>query len=496
MKRFAQGARVRNEGRVRFLRGDRGAAATGHPVATGVAQSVLASQGNAVDAAIAAQAALCVLLPQSCGLGGDGLAIVRRPDGTSHTYLGAGAAPATGRAPVRDDGSSVTVPGLVHAWQTLARAEGTLPLGELLAPADALAEEGAVLGHSVGSAVLAGRRRLERGGAAGWEIVEAGLSGRRVRQPALAYVLREIGKWGADAFYRGPLPEAIASAVRRDGGSLSTKDLAEHTTSVGKTIDVVWEGRVVRLMPPPSQAVLLGWALVGLERLAPLPENLIDHACVELIQAAFKHRKEVGRGPALLKEPLEIDLDRATHRAGPRGNLHTAGVATADSEGTVVSSLVSLFDDFGSGTFVPEGGFVLNNRAAGFTDPPNHYRPGARPVHTLSPILVERGGAVTALATPGADGQVQTLLQVLVGTVRKGLDLPAAVARPRWRSEEGRLLVEASLGDADRLASLGHDLHVLPHRADQFGAVVAAGIQDSVPFAVADHRREAWAGVA
>jgi gamma-glutamyltranspeptidase / glutathione hydrolase len=480
---------------VRLLWGDRGAAATGHPIATGVAQSVLASHGNAVDAAIAAQAALCVLLPQSCGLGGDGLAIVRHPDGTNRSYLGAGVAPAAGRPPVRDDGSSVTVPGVVHAWQVLAREEGTLPLGKLLAPAGALAEEGAVLGRSVGSAVNARRQRLERGGATRWEVVEAGSSGRRLRLPALARLLREIGERGADAFYRGPLSEAIASAVRRDGGSLSTEDLAEHATSVGETIDVAWKERVIQLMPPPSQAVLLGWALVGLERLAPLPENLLDHACVELIQAAFQHRSEVERGPVLLEAPLEIDLYRASHRAGPRGCLHTVGVATADREGRVVSSLVSLFDDFGSGTFVPEGGFVLNNRAAGFTDPPNHYRPGAWPVHTLSPILVEWAGAATALATPGADGQVQTLLQVLVGMAFGDLDLPAALARPRWRSEDGRLLVETSLGRADRLASLGHDVHVLPNGADQFGAVVAAGVEDGVPFAVADHRREAWAGV-
>jgi gamma-glutamyltranspeptidase / glutathione hydrolase len=480
---------------VRLLRGDRGAAATGHPIATGVAQSVLASHGNAVDAAIAAQAALCVLLPQSCGLGGDGLAIVRHPDGTNRTYLGAGMAPAAARPPVRDDGSSVTVPGVVHAWQTLAREEGTLPLGELLAPAGALAEEGAVLSHSVVSATLARRRRLERGGAAGWEVVEAESSGKRVPLPALARVLREIGKRGADAFYRGPISEAIASAVRRDGGSMTTEDLAEHATPVGEPIDVSWEGRAIRLMPPPSQAVLLGWALVALDRLAPVAEDLLDHACVELINAAFQHRREVERGPTLLEEALEIDLDRASRRGGPRGNLHTVGVATADREGTIVSSLVSLFDDFGSGTFVPEGGFVLNNRAAGFTDPPNHYRPGTRPVHTLSPILIERGSSVTALATPGADGQVQTLLQVLVGTVCRGLDLPAAVVRPRWRSEEGRLLVEASLGGANRLASLGHDVHVLPNGDDRFGAVVAAGIENGVPFAVADLRREAWAGV-
>jgi gamma-glutamyltranspeptidase / glutathione hydrolase len=480
---------------MRLLRGDRGAAATGHPIATGLAQSVLATQGNAVDAAIAAQAALCVLLPQSCGLGGDGLAIIRHPDGTSRTYLGAGVAPAAGGPPVHEDGSSVTVPGVVHAWEILAREEGTLPLDELLTPAAALAEEGVVFGDPVRSAVLASRERLERGGASGWEVSAAGSSGRRVRLPALARVLREVGRWGADAFYRGALSEAIASAVRGDGGAMSSEDLAQHATLAGEAIDVVWEERTVRLMPPPSQAVLLGWTLVGLDRLAPLPGALLDHACIELVKAAFQHRSEVARGGALLEEPLDIELDRASRRVGPRGRLHTAGVATADRHGTVVSSLVSLFDDFGSGTFVPEGGFVLNNRAAGFSDPPNHYRPGALPVHTLSPILVERSRATTALATPGADGQVQTLLQVLVGTVSRGLDLPAAVGRPRWRSEEGRLLVEASLEGADRLASLGHDVEVLPDGAVQLGAVVAAGSEDGVPFAIADRRRDAWAGV-
>ena len=479
-----------------LLKGGQGATATGHPTATRIAQSVVASQGNAVDAAIAAQAALCVLLPQSCGLGGDALAIVRHPDGTNRSYLGAGRAPAAGEPPVRDDGRSVTVPGIVDAWQTLAREEGTLPLSELLTPAAALAERGVVLGRSVRSALLAGRHRLQRGGADGWPAVEVGASGRRVRQPALARVLREIGTEGADAFYRGPLSEAIASAVRRDGGSLSAKDLAEHATVVGEPIDVEWEGRVVRLMPPPSQALLLGWALIELGRLAPLAENILDHACVELIQAAFEHRSKVEQGAALLEQSLEIDLNRASRRASPRGDLHTVGVATADREGTVVSSLVSLFDNFGSGTFVPEGGFVLNNRAEGFTLPPNHYRPGTRPVHTLSPILVEHEGATTALATPGGDGQVQVLLQVLVATVCRSLDLPDAVIHPRWRSEEGRLLVEASLGSANRLASLGHDVHVLPNGADPFGAVLAAGIEDGTPFAFADYRREARAGVA
>src|SRR5205814_8268809 len=111
--------------------------------------------------------------------------------------------------------------------------------------------------------------------------------------------------------------------------------------------------------------------------------------------------------------------------------------------GRVVSSLLSLFDSFGSGIFAPEAGVVLNNRAAGFTATPNDPGPARRPVHTLAPALAVRGRRATALATPGADGQVQTLLQILLRQRYLGLPLPDAVGALRWRSVEGGLLVES-----------------------------------------------------
>ena len=103
---------------------------------------------------------------------------------------------------------------------------------------------------------------------------------------------------------------------------------------------------------------------------------------------------------------------------------------------------MSVFDDFGSCVFVPELGFTLNNRAGGFTEGANAAAPGKRPVHTLAPAMVTTSQGVFALATPGADGQVQTLLQVLVAIHREQLDLARAIARPRWRSEDGALLIE------------------------------------------------------
>jgi gamma-glutamyltranspeptidase/glutathione hydrolase len=198
---------------------------------------------------------------------------------------------------------------------------------------------------------------------------------------------------------------------------------------------------------------------------------------------------------ALLKEALPVDLDRAGRRGGPRAYLHTAGVAVADRYGTVVSSLVSVFDDFGSGVFVPEGGFILNNRAGGFTRAPNEAAPGKRPVHTLAPILVETPRGPLALATPGADGQIQTLLQVLGRAFDEGLDLASAIACPRWRSESGKLLIEADHSGAEDLRALGHEVEPLEAGHMKFGAVVCAGYLDEAPVAVADWRREAWAAV-
>jgi gamma-glutamyltranspeptidase/glutathione hydrolase len=162
--------------------------------------------------------------------------------------------------------------------------------------------------------------------------------------------------------------------------------------------------------------------------------------------------------------------------------------------------LVTVFDDFGSAVLVPEGGFLLTNRLTGCSsDPrsPNAPLAGRRPVHTLSPSLVEVDGLAFALATPGADGQVQTLLQVVQALVDEGLDLPGALARPRWRSREGVLEVEDDL-PARVLASLearGHLLERHPAGAARFGAAAAAGVDEAggTLFAVPDPRREVHA---
>ena len=491
--------------------GEVGAAATAHPLATEAASGILAAGGTAVDAAVAAQAVICVVMPQSAGLGGDLLALVH--DGGQVSAVNA-----TGRSPratvgtsTTSTGTSVTVPGLVDGWLVLRERWGRLPLATLLKPALRLALDGAPLDDPLVQAVQAQRERLVSGGARDWALLAATDAGtaRTWKQPQLARLLSQVAATGRDAFYAGQAAEATVAAVRRCGGVLDVADLLDHRTPCPDPVSVPWRGGRVFVQPPMSQGVLLAMALQKVASLQEAGVPIEDHLLVETTQAAFEHRSSCGRGAGLLTEELDVDLTRATERRGPRAYLHTAGVATSDREGQVVSSLVSVFDDFGSGVFVPELGIVLNNRAEGFTDGDNAAAPGKRPVHTLAPALMATPDGVLGIATPGADGQVQTLLQVLTG-LAAGRSLEDAVTARRWRSQDGDLLVEDGHPALGSLQECGHRVVVSEPGSELFGAVVAAGWRSpigtgpgspvaaaparSATFSVADWRRQTDCG--
>lgn len=476
--------------------GERGAVAAGHPLAAAAASAILTRGGNAVDAMIAAQAVICAVMPQAAGVGGDMLALVHS-FGTTRAITGTGMSPA--RAPERyatDGGTSITVPGIVDAWATAAHLFGSLPLADSLQEAIRLCDEGIAVDAPLAASVEAQRSRLVRHGAADWPLLRRA-EGERWRQPELARLLRSIAAHGPRAFYRGSAAEAIANAVTRQGGTLDTTDLEAHSTPVTDPVVCDWAGGRLSVQPPPTQGALLAMVAHALDRLAKVDADNLQHVLVELTEAAFAHRDSAARGADLLNERLDIDLERAQNRGGPRSYLHTAGIAVADSDGMVVSSLVSVFDDFGSGVLVPELGIVLNNRAGGFTAGHNAPGPARRPVHTLAPALLALpGGDVLALATPGADGQVQTLIQVLARMRFGGDPIDTAIAAPRWRSQDGDLLIEEDHDDAGDLHRRGHDVNPRPAGDDLFGAVVAAGIADGRPFAAADWRRQTTTGAA
>lgn len=474
--------------------GIRAAISAAHPLATAAAQAIIEQGGNAADATVAAQAVIGVLIPEAGGVGGDGFFLVRTAPGQVTAINAAGAAPSSGvPEAVRDDGTSVNVPGLVAGWAELAHRFGRLPLAQSLAPAIRIARDGMRVRPRLVRTVGQQRDRLVRGGAEASVFLDA-KAHDLVCQPALAATLTGIAQDGADWFYGGPVGAAVAHAVAARGGLMTPGDMARHETTVTAPISVAWAGRTVHVQPPMSQGILLAMALNGFEKLGTVPPDRIEHAAVELTEGSFAYRDRCAEGAALLAVDLPVDLDRASGRGGPRGYLHTAGVAVADADGMVISSLFSVFDNFGSAIYVPEGGFVLNNRAGSFTAAPNEVAPGKLPVHTLAPMLMEHDGEAVAISTPGADGQVQTLLQILAATVLQGIDLPSAIDRQRWRSENGKLLVEAGHPAFDTLKALGHAVVEMPYGDIRGGGVVCAGLKGTMPYAVSDFRRENWSG--
>ncbi len=389
--------------------------------------------------------------------------------------------------PLSTGGSSVTVPGLVGGWLALHAHWGRLPLPQLLSPAIELAITGVPVELDLVAAVNQQRARLEAGGASGWSLLSLG-EGDLWRQPRLAELLARVADQGHDAFYAGSAAAAVVDAVGLTGGVLDLDDLAEHSTPSPAPISTPWGNGLTHVQPPMSQGVLLAMALKKVRHLHSEGILIDDHVLVEVTQAVFAHRSSCVTGSDLLDEQLAVDLQRASGRRGPRAYLHTAGVATVDRTGQVVSSLVSVFDDFGSGVYVPELGIVLNNRAAGFTEGENAPGASKRPVHTLAPAMLTSPDGVLALATPGADGQVQTLLQVLAATSLSDTPLAEAIAALRWRTQDGELLLEAGHPAQEALMARGHRVRTVAPGADLFGAVVAAGTHPS-PFAVADWRR-------
>jgi gamma-glutamyltranspeptidase/glutathione hydrolase len=488
------------------VRGKVGAVSTGHRLATEAALGVLADGGSAIDAMICAQAVICVVMPQAAGLGGDMLMLVQDSNSEILAINGTGKSAAEYSPPSLGSGASVTVPGIAAGWAAAMSLSNALPLERILAPALDLATNGYEVDSSLIEARDSQRPRLETNGAKGWSLLDAKV-GQTWKQPELAELIKSLSGSGATSFYRDEIAANIVKATASRSGMLAVSDFANQKVSPQEPVSSSWNGETLFVQPPASQGILLAivasWLDENAERFAGSTvgldeelDSLLEHLQIEVTEAAFQYRDNVASvGKDLLTCELEINFDSPSHRGGPRSYLHTAGVAVTDSSGMSVSSLISVFDDFGSAIYVPELGITLNNRADGFTGGDNAYAPSSYPVHTLAPaILAKDSGEALALATPGADGQVQTLIQILVNMRFRGMSLSEAITSPRWRSEDGKLLIEKTHPRANQLLARGYILDLLPLGSDIFGAVVFSGIDSHGPYAAADFRRKVSAG--
>lgn len=486
-----------------------GAIATPNHHATEAGRAVLAAGGNAVDAAVTAGLVLAVVTPYHCGLGGDVLAMVW--DGAPHGLISAGAAPAgadperiraalarrraaggdpipslPGTAGMPDRGAlSVTVPGAVAGWTALLAAHGSWPLADVAAPALRLAEEGFLGSEFAAAAVTSARARL--GSEPGWEATFGHLrAGERFVQPALARTLRSIIEGGADAFFTGPIADAIVRTLRAEGSELSLDDLADHRAEWVEPLHGSYRDLTVLELPPPTQGISVLTALAILDRLGTLPEDPVaaTHLQVEAVRAAMADRQQYVGDPATMRStPSElldprriadiaasVDPTRAGDwppaRPVPGG---TAYLCAADADGLLVSLIQSNFKGFGSGVVVEDAGFGLHNRGSHLSldpDDANAIGPRRRPLHTLIPALVLDDGAPRyVLGTMGGDAQAQVHVQMLGNLVDRRLDPAATLATPRFVVDvgDGSVAVEPDMDPriAGGLTALGHDVTTL-----------------------------------
>ncbi len=500
--------------------------------------AVLASGGNAVDAAVAASAVQCVRELPWCGLGGDGFALVSRPDGCVEALNGAGAVPRALASAAIPGGTlprfgplSVSVPGLVDAWWRLWERHGSRPFAALIEPAATLAEDGFALDGAFARAL-----DRVRGAVAGDDSFAAEFcdgngtaAGEGFRLPALARTLREIGAGGPPVFYEGRLACAVVDTMDRLGGLLSAEDLLEHSSDSEVPITVRYGSAEVSVTPPAS----MGWVLLQMLLLYDrLEGRLIDDETdridlmVRCKHAAFTDLGQMTRWqeasdvvPVLNGHRLDrwcsrIDEHRRSLLApaavsaapvAPAGT-DTTCLSVVDDQGLMVTFIHSLFNEFGSRVVVPGTGIVLNDRLAkqparvGRSPEPPRFR---RPLHTLVGYHVAQRGRRLVGATPGGRGQVQTNFQVLRAIIDDDASPQAAVDAPRWLSGTPRLPDSEDLlflepgfpaGLDAELARRGHAVAGdTPADADLFGSCTIVGrrTQPAGSFAAADHRRSA-----
>ncbi|RZM82055.1 gamma-glutamyltransferase [Leptolyngbya iicbica] len=441
-----------------------------HHLASAAGAQILRAGGNAVDAAIATQAALGVVYPHMTGLGGDAFWLIYDAKTQALRGLngsGRAAAQATqafytqqgyDEIPQRGPLAALTVPGAVDSWAQAHQQFSQLAWADLLQPAIALARNGY---PATGSQIHWTRRDrpylqadtiqpcpfLPNG--------EVPNTGETLTNLDLAATLTTLAKEGAKSFYRGAIAAQITDFLASVGGLLTATDLAQHRSDWVEPIETTYRGYRVAQLPPNSQGftVLQMLNLIESFDLAAIGHSTADyyHLMVEATKLAFVDRDRWLTDPTFADIPIDelvskaysdrrrfrIRLDRANpDPASPVGG-DTVYTAVVDAAGNAVSIIQSLYFDFGSAVVVPDTGFVLQNRGSFFSLDASHINvlaPRKRTFHTLMPGLVRHpdGSPYLVLGTMGGEGQPQTQLALLTRLLDYGFAPQAAIDQPRW----------------------------------------------------------------
>ncbi|MCM3597352.1 gamma-glutamyltransferase family protein [Metabacillus idriensis] len=476
-----------------------GMVATSQPLAAQAGLDILKKGGNAIDAAIAAAAALTVLEPTSNGIGGDAFALVwtngnlygLNASGPAPSGLSIEAVKAKGYAKMPVHGvTPITVPGAPAAWVQLSKRFGRLPLQDVLAPAIAYAEEGypltPILGKYWALAYEKFKTSLTGPEFEAWFAAfapnnRAPKIGEIWRSADHAATLREIAETNGESFYRGRLAEKISSFVEKHGGFLSKEDLAYYDAEWVDPISVHYKGYDVWEIPPNGQGIV---ALLGLNILKGYTITEKDsadtyHKQIEAMKLAFTD------GKAYVTDPKEMKITAEELLSEQYGEMRRAEItdkailpeayepakggtvylAAADGEGNMVSFIQSNYMGFGSGVVIPGTGISMQNRGHDFSldeTHPNALKPGKKTYHTIIPgFLTKDNQAVGPFGVMGGYMQPQGHLQVVMNTIDFHLHPQAALDAPRWQWIEGKkVLVEPHFPShlAQALVRKGHEI--------------------------------------
>lgn len=498
-----------------------------HHLASQAGLEIMQSGGNAVDAAIAVNAVIGVVRPTDCGIGGDLFALIHRPGDDAPAVLNASGRSGAGVSahalqaegydtmPYRHP-ATVTVPGCVDGWVALLDRFGSRSLGEVLAPAIRLAEEGFPISPEM-ALNLAAIADLVEGQPSAFELYPNGLvptEGAVITRPALAATMRAIAENGRDALYRGRVAEAIERATR---GLITASDLAANSPDwvSGARLDVL--GETAWTIPPNSQGYITLAALSIFEQLGA-PESFDDpdfhHLLIEAYRAAAWDREIHLADP----DHMTASVEELLHplRTAERAFAITSGAArwpspaplpggtaylcTIDESGMGVSFMQSNYAGIGSGISAGDTGVWLQNRGAGFTltpDHPNKLAAGKRPAHTLAPSLWTKDGRLSMLlGARGGDLQPQLLVQLAADVLHLGMDPEEAQARPRWATEEFGPGTASAPEFEDTMSSevvagletRGHAVSVVPAQRAWGPASIIRISEDGTRHAAADPR--------
>jgi gamma-glutamyltranspeptidase/glutathione hydrolase len=476
----------------------RGMVATSQPLAAQAGLRVLQEGGNALDAAVATAATLCVVEPASTGIGGDAFALIWwADDGRLYGLNASGPAPAeltAGRIRAQgyeempqEGGLSVTVPGSLRGWESALQRFGTKDLATLLQRPTAYARDGFPVSEIVAASWRSIEEKLSRHADSRRVWLPQGRApraGEIFRNPEFAETLKRIAAEGVDAFYEGEIAQQVVETVREDGGLLAEEDLAAYEAQWVEPISCDYrDGYTFYEIPPNGQglAALLALNIARGFDLRALPYGSPDrvHLLIEAMKLAFADARAYVGDPRQAQIPLRgllsgeyaeerralIQMQEAqwpTH-GDPAPHGDTVYLTVADEAGNMVSWIQSLYMGFGSGLTAGRTGIQLQNRGANFTLAPGHpnqVAPGRRPYHTIIPGFITREGAPWAsFGVMGGFMQPQGHLQVGVNLVDYDMDPQAALDAPRFQwLQERQVSLEASFAPDVRrtLAERGH----------------------------------------